>query len=87
MNLADILKIVNLLPTIINVVQQIKGAGNGTEKKETVRDAVLASAGVMETLNKLTVLDRKKFDKELNKAIDGIVGMLKVSEWKKGGLQ
>ena len=81
MNFADIFKIVNLLPTIIGVVEQLRGSGGGIAKKETVRAAVLASAGVMEAFNKLTVRDRKKFNKGLDQVIDGVVSMLNASSW------
>lgn len=83
MNFGHIMQIVGALPTIINTVEQIKGGGNGAIKKEDVKRAVLSSTSTLEMIHKLNVTDRKKFEKELDKVIDGIVGMLKYSTWNK----
>ena len=82
MNINQILQIVASLPMMIATVESIRGRTNGKAKKEDVRAAVLASTATMEAFNKLSVRDRKAFNKGLDKVIDGIVSMLNASEWK-----
>lgn len=82
MNFLDILRLVNTLPVIIQTVETVKGGGNGKVKREDVRNAVSSSVVTMEAVKQLTVKNRKKFDKALDKIIDGIVEMLNAAEWK-----
>lgn len=84
MNLANILQIVSTLPVIIDTIQKTLKGSEGPVKKDHVRTAVLSTTQVAEAMGRLTVIDRKKFNKELDKVIDGVVGMLKVSEWREG---
>ena len=83
MNIVGIVfKIMELLPAIIQTVETIRGAGHGPRKKEDVRRAVKVALTAADTFTKLSITDQKKFYKELDLAIDAIVGMLNASEWK-----
>lgn len=82
MNLANILHIVGMLPTVISTVESARKGATGPAKKEDVKRAVLGSTATMQALGTLTVRDRKGFDKGLDKVIDGVVAMLNASEWK-----
>lgn len=77
-----VLQIVNTIPTIISTVESVRGSGGGTLKRDDVKTAVLSTVTAMETVNQLTVKDRKNFNKGLDKVIDGVVGMLNASAWK-----
>lgn len=84
MNFSQILQIVNLLPVVIQTVENLRGIKlSGAAKKESVRSAVISSATIADALTKFNVKDRKKFDKGLDQVIDGVVQMLNSSEWKK----
>jgi hypothetical protein len=80
-NILKIMQLVTLAMGTIVEVQQTRKDEPGPVKKEEVRAILMSSAGLADAMTKLSITDRKKFDKHLNGMIDDIVGMCKVSKW------
>ena len=82
MNFLQIMQLIDLATKAIVAVEARKKSAPGKVKKEEVKALVLSSTGTAEALGKLSVTDRKAFNKHLDKMIDSIVGILNTSEWK-----
>jgi hypothetical protein len=81
MGFLQILQLVGLIPSIIKQVEDAKASKPGKVKREEVKAIALTMTSVTDALTKMNVRDQKKFDKGLDKVVDGIVDMLNASDW------
>jgi len=84
MNIFQILGFIKLATdTIVAVEQAHKGeGGSGKVKKAEVESVLYASISALEVSGKLSITDRKGFNKDVSHLIDNIVGICNKSDWK-----
>jgi hypothetical protein len=81
--LYKLLKVVSVIPTLIEGAEKLFGAKSGNDKKNFVLTVVGLALNITEAVSNRDIVDEKKFSEGLNETIDGIVKMLNASVWRK----
>lgn len=80
--LLQILRVINMIPMVIATVESVSKGLPGNDKKKLVQDEIMNALTTSELVMGRDIVDEKNFKKNLQKTVDGIVGMLNNSVWK-----
>ena len=78
-----LLQVIAVLPSLIQGVESLYGAGTGAQKKEAAISLVGSAMNVTDAIAKKQIVDADGFTSGLGTIVDGVVACLNASIWHK----